>query len=219
MQDIAQTLTNIAIWAIPVVFAITVHEVSHGYVAHQLGDNTAYQEGRLTLNPLKHIDLIGTVIVPLLLFITTSFVFGWAKPVPVVQRNLKNPIRDMAIVAAAGPLSNFVMALFWALVLKFGVYMEASKMQGAFIVARMGEAGIIINLILGVLNLIPIPPLDGSRVVSSLLSPKAYRAYNRLEPYGFFILLFLLVSGVFQAIIAPPVNFLLNMLQTLIGVR
>lgn len=219
MQDIAQKLINIGIWVIPVLFAITVHEVAHGYVAHQLGDNTAYQQGRLTLNPFKHIDLVGTVIVPILLFITTSFVFGWAKPVPVVQRNLKRPIRDMAIVAAAGPLSNFLMAIFWVLVLKFGVYMQASQMQGAFIVAKMGEAGVIINLILGVLNLIPIPPLDGSRVVSSLLSPKAYVAYNRIEPYGFFILLFLLISGLFQAIIAPPVNILYNLLITLIGLH
>jgi Zn-dependent protease len=206
----------IAIWALPVLLAITVHEVSHGYVAHKLGDNTAYAQGRLTLNPFKHIDLIGTIIVPIVLLITTNFIFGWAKPVPVQMRNLRKPIRDMAIVAAAGPISNFVMAICWAIIMKFGLMMIQRDVAVGIPILEMGKAGIIINLLLGILNLIPIPPLDGSRVISSLLPTRAYILYNRLEPVGFFILLGLMIFGAFSYIISPPFEYCYRFLVSLI---
>lgn len=217
METSYSTIQTICIWAIPVLFAITVHEVAHGYVARRFGDQTAYMLGRLTLNPFKHIDLIGTVIIPIALLISTSFVFGWAKPVPVDMRNLKNPKRDMAIVAAAGPISNFLMAIFWALIMKLGVVLAQSQMAFGLPLFEMGKAGIIINLLLGILNLIPIPPLDGSRVVSSFLPTKAYYAYNRIEPYGFFILLGLMFAGAFKYVIGPPFQYSFKLLARMVG--
>ncbi len=204
------TIQLIAVWALPVIFGITVHEVAHGWVAKKYGDNTAYQQGRLTLNPLVHIDLVGTIVVPLLLLVTTGFVFGWAKPVPVNQRNLFNPKRDMAIVAAAGPISNFLMAVGWALVTWLGVIVADRGLEAGIALVYMGQAGILINLLLGILNLFPIPPLDGSRIVSSVLPTRAYIAYNRFEPYGFFLLVGLMLAGFLQKVLIPPVMFFFN---------
>ncbi len=193
----------IAIWVLPILFAITVHEVAHGWVAYRLGDPTAKMLGRLTLNPIKHIDPIGTIVVPGVLLIIGGFIFGWAKPVPITWDNLGKPKRDMALVAAAGPIANLLMALIWALIAKIGFLIGNGLAWLALPMVYMGQAGIIINLLLMILNLIPIPPLDGSRVVSSLLpGPLAWK-YNRLEPYGFFILLGLLVTGVLAKIMGP----------------
>jgi len=212
------TVQLFAVWVLPVLFAITVHEVAHGWVASRLGDKTAMLMGRLTLNPFKHIDLVGTVLVPgFLLLMQAGFVFGWAKPVPVNWYNLKNPKRDMALVAAAGPISNFLMALLWAAVFKLGMTLVRGEVDAGMWLAYMGQAGILINLVLMVLNLIPIPPLDGSRVMSSFLSPRMAVMYNRIEPFGFFILVFLLIFGVLGHLIGPPVIFLRDLIMSLVG--
>lgn len=217
MQQLS-ILQLFAIWVLPVLFAITVHEVAHGWVASKLGDKTALALGRLTLNPFKHIDLIGTVLVPgLLLVMGTGFIFGWAKPVPVNWSNLKNPKRDMALVALAGPVSNFLMALLWAILLKTGLTVASGGNRIGVFLSLMGQAGILINLVLMVLNLIPIPPLDGSRVVASFLKGQLAVAYDRLEPYGFFIILILLAMGVLRYIIGPPVIFLRDFIFSLIS--
>ncbi len=196
-------LQKIIIWALPVLFAITVHEVAHGFVASKLGDKTALILGRLSLNPLKHIDPLGTVIVPLILLWLGGFIFGWAKPVPINGRNFKHPRRDAALVAAAGPLANFIMAILWAAIMKLGLMMMGHGIQTGLPMMLMGQAGIMVNLILMLINLIPIPPLDGSRIVASLLPHRWLTFYDRLEPYGFLILLVLIVIGALGFIIGP----------------
>ncbi len=217
---------KILIWAIPVIFAITLHEVAHGWVANKLGDPTARLLGRLTINPIKHIDPMGTLLVPglLLLIPHVNFIFGWAKPVPITYQNLRNPKRDMALVALAGPLSNFLMALFWASIVKIGMLAGSNGYatfgnNNAFTLAKlfifMGSAGIIINLVLMVLNLIPLPPLDGSRIVTSFLSAKQAYYYNKLENIGFLILFVFLATGMLSIIIKPPIIALLNMITYL----
>lgn len=216
------TLQNVAVWILPVLFAITVHEVAHGWVASKLGDKTAMIMGRLTLNPLKHIDPIGTILVPgILLLLGGGIIFGWARPVPVTYANLKHPKRDMALVAAAGPASNFIMAIIWALIGKLGVFLLnigffLPHVGQAF--HYMGQAGIMINLVLMILNLLPIPPLDGSRIVSGFLSAKASYKYSRIEPYGFFILLFLLFTGLLGMIIGPIFMLLFRLISMIFGV-
>ncbi len=187
------------IYAIPVLFAITLHEVAHGYVAKLRGDHTAALLGRLSLNPIKHIDPVGTVLVPLILFFMGGFIFGWAKPVPVDWRNLKNPKKDMALVAIAGPAANLLMAIFWGIVAKLSVSLMSSQPEAGQIFYYMGIAGIMVNIALMVLNLIPIPPLDGSRVVTSFLPNDLAIKYNRLERWGVFILLALLIIPVGNA--------------------
>ena len=189
-----QILQNILIYALPVLFAITVHEAAHGYVARYLGDNTAYALGRVTLNPLKHIDPIGTIVMPLLLYFATSgaFLFGYAKPVPVQFGRLRHPKRDMVWVALAGPASNFLQAILWALLL---VALVGLGMQEAFFV-RMCQAGVLVNLVMWAFNLFPLPPLDGGRVLVGLLPWKQSQMVARIEPYGFFIVLALVVAGV-----------------------
>ena len=202
---------QIAVWALPVLFAITVHEVAHGWVAQRLGDPTAMMLGRLTLNPIKHIDPIGTVAVPLLLMLTSGFIFGWAKPVPITWENLKHPKRDMILVAAAGPGANFVMAWFWALIMKLAQIMpeiSPSTQSLAIGLIYMGAAGIQINIILMVLNLLPLPPLDGGRVVAGFLPDPLAWKFSRIEPYGFIILLLLLVTNILPMILRPPVHIL-----------
>lgn len=193
------------VWILPVIFAITVHEVAHGWVAKKYGDNTAFALGRLTLNPIKHIDLFGTIILPGLLLMTgTGFIFGWAKPVPVDPRNFKNPLRDMAIVALAGPVANLLMALAWALITRLGVTIGAGAEAIALPLIYSGVAGISINLVLALINLLPIPPLDGSRILTGILPSYWAWQYNRLERYGFIILLLLLYTKLLGAILAYP---------------
>ncbi|SFV89402.1 FIG004556: membrane metalloprotease [hydrothermal vent metagenome] len=194
---------TLLIYIIPLIFAITVHEFAHGWVANQRGDSTARLLGRLTLNPIKHIDPIGTILVPAVLFFTGSpFLFGWAKPVPINFNALKSPKQDMILVALAGPISNFVMALLWFLIILFAADMQSK------LLLDMAQFGIAINLILGVFNLLPLPPLDGSRVVSALLPNNLTYRYNKLEAYGLYILLVLLFLGIFEKIILPIVKVL-----------
>jgi Zn-dependent protease len=203
--DLEKIIYNIAVWAIPVLFAITVHEVAHGWVANKLGDGTARMLGRLSLNPAKHIDPIGTILVPIVLMIFSPIVFGWAKPVPVDMRNFKNPRRDMAIVAIAGPLSNVVMAIFWVLFL----YLVQATISDPAItkgLQSMAVAGILINLVLFAFNLIPIPPLDGGRVLSGLVPENVSRLLDKIEPYGFFIIIALVYFGAFEPIIMPVIQ-------------
>lgn len=221
MQELS-TIQSIAVWALPVLFAITVHEVAHGWVARRLGDPTAYMLGRLTLNPLRHIDPVGTIAVPLALLVMSTltgggFIFGWAKPVPVAWKNLRNPKRDMAIVAVAGPLSNLLMALLWALLLKSTQWLPVSLDAVAMPLAYMGIAGILINLMLMVLNLLPLPPLDGGRVVAGILPGRLSWQFSRIEPYGFFILIGLLATGVLGNIIGPPFFLLRSAIFSIVG--
>lgn len=209
---------KIAVWALPLIFAITLHEVAHGFVAMLCGDYTAKLSGRLSLNPLRHIDPFGTVVLPLLMLVFTNFIFGWAKPVPVDPRNFQRPRRDTALVALAGPASNIVMALFWAAVAKLGLLLAAHDYQWVGVpFAYMGEAGIMINIVLGVLNLLPLPPLDGGNILKSLLSPRLAYKFSFIEPYSFFILILLLVSGVLVIIIGPPILFLQSLIEQLFG--
>ncbi len=205
MMDELTLLQRIVVWILPVIFAITVHEVAHGWVAKRYGDNTASVLGRLTLNPIKHVDLVGTLIIPgLLLLSGTGFIFGWAKPVPVDARNFKNPLRDMAVVALAGPVSNFLMALAWALIARLGVSIGAQAEAISLPLIYTGVAGISINLVLALINLLPIPPLDGSRVLSGILPNYWAWQYNRLERFGFIILLALLYTNTLSSILAVP---------------
>jgi Zn-dependent protease len=209
---------KIVVWALPVLFAITVHEVSHGWVARRLGDPTAEMMGRLTLNPLKHIDPIGTVAIPLLLLLLGGFIFGWAKPVPVTYQNLHNPKRDMAIVALAGPLSNLLMAIGWGIIAKIGLLLLGSLPFAGQPLVYMGQAGIIINVILMVLNLLPLPPLDGGRVMVGILpGPLAYK-FSRIEPYGFFILLALLATGILSNILGPVIQGVMSLISGMLGI-
>jgi Zn-dependent protease len=204
MMNELTLIQRIVVWILPVIFAITVHEVAHGWVAKKYGDNTAANLGRLTLNPLKHIDLVGTIILPGLLLITgTGFIFGWAKPVPVDSRYFKNPRKDMAIVALAGPMSNLLMAIGWALVARIGVAFSENEAI-AMPLIYSGVAGISINLILMLLNLLPIPPLDGSRILSGILPSYWAWQFNKLERFGFLILLGMLYFNVLSVILAYP---------------
>ena len=214
-MDINSIIYNIAVWTIPVLFAITIHEVAHGWVANILGDKTAKMLGRLSLNPIKHIDPIGTVVVPLaMVVLQTGFVFGWAKPVPVNSRNFKSPRKDMAIVAAAGPISNLIMAVFWVFIFKLGVSVIPDQAIAQGIMA-MGRAGIIINIILFVFNLFPIPPLDGSKVLAGFLPQSLANLMDKIEPYGLFIVLGLVYLGVLNTIMDPVLNFFLTTIGSL----
>lgn len=210
-------IQKIAVWALPVIFAITVHEVAHGWAASKFGDQTARMLGRLTLNPLKHIDPLGTLVVPAVLLMLGGFVFGWAKAVPVTPRNFKHPRRDMAWVAMAGPASNLMMALLWAMVAKIGMILQTTQPDIGLFLIYSGVAGISINLILLVLNLLPIPPLDGSHVVSALLPPALAWQYNRIAPFGFFIILGLLLLGLLGPLLAGPYGFFQQFIYDVIG--
>jgi len=209
-------LQQISIWALPILFAITAHEAAHAWVAFKLGDSTAYREGRVTLNPIKHIDLIGTVILPLLMVVISGFVFGWAKPVPVNFRQLRQPRRDMALVALAGPGANLLMAIFWVIVAKLGFFLTA-EFEPAIFLVYMGSAGILINLILMILNLLPILPLDGGRVLHSALPRELAISFGRLEPFGLIILVILLVTGILEKILHPLINFMSQQFFSLVG--
>jgi Zn-dependent protease len=216
MMDELSLVQRIVVWILPVVFAITVHEVAHGWVAKLYGDKTADQQGRLTLNPIKHIDLVGTLILPGLLLITFSgFIFGWAKPVPVDARNFKNPKKAMMMVALAGPLSNLLMAIGWALLARLGVAIGIEYITMPLIYT--GIAGITINLVLALINLLPIPPLDGSRIISGLLPDYWAWQFNRLERFGFLILIFLLATNALSLILAYPMYYVQQLFFSLAG--
>jgi Zn-dependent protease len=213
---------KVAVFAIPVVFAITLHEAAHGYAARRFGDRTAEMLGRISLNPLRHIDLVGTVLVPLVILLLTKLaggagiLFGWAKPVPVNFGNLRRPKRDMLWVAAAGPGANLAMALFWALMIKLAIGLEGSSL--AMPLALMGAAGVFINAVLMALNLIPLPPLDGGRIAISLLPHRLAYSLARVEPYGIFILLALLFMGVVGMLIWPLILALIKFCALVIAV-
>ena len=214
---------KIAIFALPVIFAITLHEAAHGYVARYFGDMTAAAAGRVTLNPLKHIDPIGTVLVPLAILLTSKLLgggmilFGWAKPVPVNFGNLRRPKQDMLWVAAAGPGVNFVMAVFWALMIQLGHALGNDFVSAPLML--MGAAGVFINVILMALNLIPLPPLDGGRIAVSLLPMKQAMQFSRLEPYGLFILLGLLFTGILGIILWPLISLFIGLVALVTGLE
>lgn len=207
-------IQKIAIYAIPVIFAITVHEAAHGYAARYFGDLTADKAGRITLNPLKHIDPFGTILLPAMSIFLGGILFGWAKPVPVNFGRLKNPKKDMLWVAAAGPAANLVMAIFWILVLKFASAMPASLVVP---LTLMCEAGIGINIVLMVLNLLPLPPLDGGRIAVSLLPRGLAMQFAQIEKYGFVILIVLLFSGVLGHILSPLIGLVYGFLGFFFG--
>ena len=206
-----------AVAILPLLFAITVHEVAHGWVAKLYGDPTAQRLGRLTLNPLKHIDPVGTILVPGLLLILGGFIFGWAKPVPVTWENLRHPKRDMALVALAGPGANLIMALVWALIALLGGALSAAYAWAGEPLIFMGLGGILANVLLMVFNLLPLPPLDGGRVAVGLLpGPWAWRL-SRVEPYGFFILLGLMLLGVLGTVVWPVADAVARLIGFITG--
>ncbi len=213
-----EIIKNIAIYAIPVIFAITVHEAAHGYVAKYFGDPTAYMLGRVTLNPVKHIDPMGTIALPILLLFVSggNFLFGYAKPVPVNFNQLRKPKQHMLWVAAAGPGANLVMLIIWAFLFKLVIGHAAGELSGPM--ALIAKAGIIINASLMVLNLLPILPLDGGRIAVSLLPMSLARPYSQLENYGMFIVIGLLATGVLSKIMRPLMDFVLGITSTLFGI-
>lgn len=210
-------IQTIAVYALPVLFAITLHEAAHGYVARMYGDKTAMYAGRITLNPIKHIDPVGTILVPIAILVSSSlmgigaFLFGWAKPVPVNFGNLRNPKKDIRFVAFAGPGANFVMALLWALSLKLQF---VTGLNEPFF-AEMAKAGIVVNLVLAALNLLPILPLDGGRILFSFLPSSAAYSFSRTEPYGMIVLIALLMLGILPMFIQPIVSAGLSVLTLL----
>jgi len=216
MSSVPEIAYTIAVWAIPILFAITLHEAAHGWVAEKLGDPTARNLGRISINPIKHIDPIGTIVVPLFLATVSPFVMGWAKPVPIEPRYFKSPLLDMALVAVAGPVSNFFMACMWALfIVLAGALFDYSKLLTFLL--TMGKNGIIINVVLMVLNLLPIPPLDGGRVVAGILPQSLVVPYMKLERYGMVIILLLLVSGILGKIMWPIVLHFINIIGMIFG--
>jgi Zn-dependent protease len=216
-MDVNHLVQTVAIYALPVLFAITLHEAAHGYVARHFGDMTAHAQGRISLNPLRHIDPIGTVLVPILILVssvamgTSGLLFGWAKPVPVNYSALKHPKQNMRWVAAAGPLSNLAMALGWAMLLKLGEVLPESGFTKPL--QLMGFAGIQVNIILMLLNLLPILPLDGGRIVASLLPNRMASRYSKLEPWGFPILLVLLFTSLLGVILDPMVRMSFGVIE------
>jgi len=211
MENIIQSL---AIYALPVIFAITLHEAAHGYVARHFGDPTAWKLGRISLNPLRHVDLWGTIVIPALLLLShAGFLFGWAKPVPVDFSRLRRPKQDMLWVAAAGPGANLAMAFGWAVLLKFAVVLSPNMYS--LPLAEMARAGIEVNAVLMLLNLLPIPPLDGGRIAVSLLPPRAAWRFAQVERYGFVILLALLFLGGLNYILTPLLRSFLSLIKNL----
>ena len=216
MSSIPDIAYTIAVWAVPILFAITLHEAAHGWVAYKLGDPTAKSRGRITLNPIKHIDPMGTVVVPLFLAMVSPFVMGWAKPVPVEPRYFKSPMLDMALVAVAGPVSNFIMACLWAMFIVISNSVMSASPTLSFL-AEMGEKGIIINVVLMVLNLLPILPLDGGRVLAGVLPTSLAIPFMRMERFGMVIVLLLLVGGILGKIMWPLVVHFVKMISIIFG--
>ncbi len=208
-------IQTVLIAAIPVLFAITLHEAAHGYVARHFGDMTAYQQGRISLNPLRHIDPIGTVLFPLLTLFLGGILFGWAKPVPVNFGALRHPKKDMLWVAIAGPASNLAMALAWAFFYKIATLLSDNYFAEPL--ARMAEWGIRINVVLMVLNMLPLPPLDGGRVAVSLLPFRQAFQLSKLEPYGMFILIFMALTPLLGWVLTPPVVGLTSLIEIILG--
>jgi len=217
MMDLVPLMQKIALYAIPMIFAITLHEAAHGYVARHFGDYTAYQQGRISLNPLIHIDPVGTILIPLVLVVTTAgqFIFGWAKPVPVNFGNLRNPKRDMLWVAAAGPGANLLMAILWGVVLKVAFVLPVNYFS--YPLQEMAGGGVKINLVLMALNLIPIPPLDGGRIAVSLLPNQVAYRFAMIEPYGFIIIVVLLATQLLGVVIGPVVTLGRHFIYALLG--
>ncbi len=213
----ATTIQKITIWILPVLLAVSLHEAAHAWMADRKGDATARLLGRLTFNPFKHIDPVGTLLVPAIMITFTGYAFGWAKPVPVDTRNFKNPKKDMVWVALAGPVSNFIMALIWAVILSLSVTFHDSRSSLSLFLLYMPIAGITINVILGVLNLLPVPPLDGGRIMAGLLPGRASMQYSKIEPYGLFIIIGLMLTGLLSYIIFPVISVFLLVLSTLSG--
>ena len=213
MQEL-NTIQLLIVLAPPLLLAITLHEVAHGRMALHFGDPTAKSQGRLSLNPLRHIDPIGTVLVPALLAIFGGFIFGWAKPVPVNYYRLRQPKRDMALVALAGPGANLIMAIGWALVMTIGHHLQPLLPWLGEPLLMMGVAGIDVNIMLGVLNLVPIPPLDGSRVLAGMLPDRAGQVMAQMEPYGLIILVGLIALGLFNALM-PIITSIRHFILTL----
>ena len=220
MPDLS-IVQKIAIWVLPVLCAIILHEIAHGWIADKLGDPTARLLGRLTLNPIKHIDPVGTILMPaVLLWLSRgSFMFGYAKPVPIGVRNFKNMRRDMAIVGAAGPMANLCMAFAWCLAVRVAPMLKDVLPNLVLPVALIGVAGIYINVMLMLLNLIPIPPLDGGRVLSGFLPRRWANSYDRVEPWGFFIVSALLLTGVIAPLLTVPAGMLFDVLVPLAGLN
>jgi Zn-dependent protease len=216
MQTLSLVQT-IAVWIVPVLLSITLHEAAHAWVASRCGDTTAKMLGRLSMNPFRHIDPIGTVLVPIVIAVLSGFhfVFGWAKPVPINWFQLRSPRRDMALVAVAGPIANIIMALIWAACIKTGELLGPGTSMLALYMVLTGQAGVLINLVLAFLNLIPIPPLDGSRVITSMLPPKWAITYSRIEPYGFIIVFALLFSGAIGWLIGAPIFWSIHAIYAL----
>ena len=206
-MDVSQLVQTAAIYALPVLFAITLHEAAHGYVARHFGDMTAHAQGRISLNPVRHIDVLGTIVVPLIILLLSGgrFLFGWAKPVPVNYSALRKPRQHMAWVAAAGPGANLAMALGWAALLKAAIALPVNFFT--LPLAEMAKAGILVNLVFMFLNLLPILPLDGGRIVASLLPGRVAWQYSRLEPWGLPLLILLLVTNVLDFVLGPLVDF------------
>jgi Zn-dependent protease len=217
MSSNLSLVQQIVVWVIPVLLAITLHEAAHAWVANRCGDTTAKNLGRLSMNPLKHVDLFGTVLVPLLVGLLSQFqfIFGWAKPVPIEWNRLRHPRRDMAWVTLAGPCINLLMAVLWTACLKISLYLHPQTNLSALFLFLMAQAGIVVNLILAFLNLIPVPPLDGSRILASMLPPKAAENYLKIEPFGFLILIALLFTGALSWLLRPLLYASLHLLQNL----
>lgn len=208
-------LAKFLLAVLPVLLAITVHEAAHGYAARYWGDRTAEQMGRLTLNPLAHIDLVGTIIVPLAMFLLTPFLFGWAKPVPIVPRHFRNMRMGLSTVAFAGPLSNLIMAVGWGAVMAFSALIPEGFQRAA---VGMANYGVQINAILFVLNMLPILPLDGGRVVDSFLPARASMQFQKLEPYGMWVLIFLMATGLLGRIMFPFVDMIQRAVYGMFGI-